>query len=61
MDEAQKRKLLDSMSDIEVVVELWKRRVEYLYSMSEYTPTYGTDKGVDYEWLDAQIAKEEAK
>lgn len=43
------------MEDIELVAELWKRRVEWLWKHwnSEYAPSDEVDIG----WLDEQIVK----
>lgn len=39
-----------------IVAELWKRRVEWLWSMCEAT----SGRPLDIEWLDEQIIKDEA-
>lgn len=43
------------MEDIELVAELWKRRVEWLWQQCEET----SGRPLDIEWLDAQIIKAE--
>jgi hypothetical protein len=43
------------MEDFELVAELWRRRVEWLWKMCEET----SGRPVDVEWLDEQIAKDE--
>ena len=48
------KKALAHMSDVELVAELWRKRVEWLWSMCEATP--GTK--LDLEWLDEQITKD---
>lgn len=44
------------MKDIEVLGELWQRRVEWLWKMCEET----SGKPLDLEWLDEQIIEDEA-
>lgn len=44
------------MEDIQLVGELWKRRVEWLWKMCEET----SGRELDLCWLDEQIIKEEA-
>ena len=45
------------MEDIEIVAELWRRRVEWLWRMCEET----SGRPLDIEWLDEQIMREESR
>jgi hypothetical protein len=46
---------MENLTDIEIIAELWRRRVEWLWKMSEVTAY----RDLDLEWLDEQIDKDE--
>ena len=49
---------MDNLTDIELVGELWRKRIEWMWKNwnAEYAPSK-----VDIEWLDEQIIKDEAR
>lgn len=48
---------MDKLTDIEIVGDLWRRRVEWMWS--HWNAEYAPSEKVDIEWLDEQIDKEE--
>ena len=46
---------MEHLTDVEVIAELWRRRVEWLWRNCEMT-AYGP---LNIEWLDEQIVKDE--
>ncbi len=42
---------------LDLVVDLWRRRVEWLWSMCEQT----AGRPLDIDWLDEQIIEDEAR
>lgn len=46
------------LTDVEVLTELWRRRVEYMWN--HWNAEYAPSEKVDIEYLDEQIEKDEA-
>ena len=49
---------MEKMSDIEMVAELWRRRVEWMWG--HWNAEYAPSEKLDIEYIDEQIAKDEA-